>query len=82
MTQAPVRPRYRPMPEGFVDAIGLDDDAIAVKPYILGATAEAAAANTQAEPTKAAAARRPRRRRARAAPAHARTHDHDFVMGK
>lgn len=36
MKEKPVRPTFRPVPAGFVDAIGLDDDSIPIKPFVVG----------------------------------------------
>lgn len=39
MKQTPVRPTFRPIPAGFVDAIGLDDDSIPITPFVVGTRA-------------------------------------------
>lgn len=81
MTQSPVRPTYRPAPEGFVDAIGLDDDLIPVTPFIVGAR-QPLPAEAAAERSKPATRRRSRRRRGCRADAPASAPNHDLVMDK
>ncbi|MDR3401428.1 MAG: hypothetical protein P4L99_02930 [Chthoniobacter sp.] len=50
MASQPLKPRRRTIPDGFVDAIGLDDEAVAFTPYVIEPKAVAPTTGKNAKP--------------------------------